>query len=132
MKMRLAAALLLLVSLLVSPSAARAAPAAAPPALPGGKANWVVSVGGLDDDRDPANWVRLGYYVFAPDGTVVTNFWNWTESAQPQRVNTVKADCTGFVPHCYVRTSEGFTGNPTGGFTGTFAYDAGGHLVVTW
>ncbi|MEV4352632.1 hypothetical protein AB0J83_49915 [Actinoplanes sp. NPDC049596] len=118
----------LLVSMLVAPRAAQAAP----PALPGGKANWVVSVGGLTNNNDPRNWVRLGYYVFHDDGTAETNYWTWNEADSPERVNTVKADCTGTVPHCYVRTVEGFQGDPTGGFRGSFDYDATGRLVVTW
>ncbi|WP_330262160.1 hypothetical protein [Streptomyces griseorubiginosus] len=121
--------LAVLTSMLVSASTAQAAPLP----LPGGKANWVVSVGGLASGKDPGNWVRLGYYVFDPDdGTVTTNYWSWSEGAQPKRVNTVKADCDGTVPHCYVRTVEGFTGDPTGGYRGRFEYDASGRLVVTW
>ncbi|GIF09747.1 hypothetical protein Asi03nite_72850 [Actinoplanes siamensis] len=121
-------ALALLVSMLVAPTAARAAP----PALPGGKANWVVSVGGLNNNYDPRNWVRLGYYVFNADGTAETNFWSWNEADSPERINTVKANCDGAVPHCYIRTVEDFDGSPTGGLRGSFDYDASGRLVVTW
>ncbi|MFI6105542.1 hypothetical protein [Streptomyces sp. NPDC051310] len=111
-----------------------AAPAQAAPALPGGKANWVVSVGHMDlaASNNYRNWVRLGYYAFAADGTVTTTYWNWDQRDQPVRVNSVTADCGGNVPTCAVRTVEGFAGSPTGGFRGTFAYAADGRLVVTW
>ncbi|WP_415953790.1 hypothetical protein [Streptomyces sp. KLOTTS4A1] len=120
--------LAVLASMLVAGSPAQAASMQ----LPGGKPNWVVSVGGLDSGKDPGNWVRLGYYVFDTDGTVVTNYWLWKESDRPERVNTVKADCDWPVPHCYVRTVDGFDGDPTGGYRGTFDYDSSGRVVVTW
>ncbi|MGW2051221.1 hypothetical protein ACWCPF_39600 [Streptomyces sp. NPDC001858] len=119
--------LAVLASMLVTAGTAQAAP----PQLPGGKPNWVVSVGGLKDNTDPGNWVRLGYYVFNTNGTVETNYWYWTESGKPKRVNTVKANCDGPVPHCYVRTVAGFDGDPTGGYRGVFSYEAG-KLKVTW
>jgi hypothetical protein len=55
------------------PTSLGVVPAGAAVALPAGKANWVVSAGGLttpdaDNHRD---WVRLGYYVFT-----LTNRWN--------------------------------------------------------
>ncbi|MEU6226585.1 hypothetical protein [Streptomyces sp. NPDC047042] len=120
--------LAVLASMLVTAGTAQAAP----PELPGGKPNWVVSVGGLGDHRDPGNWVRLGYYVFSTNGTVETNYWYWTQAGQPKRVNTVKANCDGPVPHCYVRTVDGFDGDPTGGYRGVFGYESDGKLKVTW
>ncbi|MFD5426572.1 hypothetical protein [Streptomyces sp. NPDC127084] len=123
------AAFALFAALLVS-----AAPAQAAPARPGGKANWVVSVGGLNTAaaNNYRNWVRLGYYVFAGDGTVTTTHWNWAQRDQPTRVDAVTADCGGNVPECTVRTVDGFAGNPTGGYQGTFRYADDGRLVVTW
>lgn len=102
--------------------------------LPGGKANWVVSVGGLNtvQANNYRNWVRIGYYVFDTDGTARTNFWTWNQRDEPVRVDTVLADCPAPVPDCHVKTVEGFTGGPTGGFTGTFQALAGGQVQVSW
>ncbi|MET7619276.1 hypothetical protein [Streptomyces sp. NPDC005408] len=119
----------LFTSMLVSAGHAQAA---AP--LPGGKANWVVSVGHMDlaSKNNYRNWVRLGYYTFNTNGTVATSYWNWSQRDQPVRVDAMKADCGGDVPTCAVRTVDGFAGNPTGGFQGTFAYTGDGRLAVTW
>ncbi|MER5845884.1 hypothetical protein ABT126_01980 [Streptomyces sp. NPDC002012] len=119
----------LLASILVS-----ASPAPAATVLPGGKSNWVVSVGHMDlaSKNNYRNWVRLGYYVFNGDGTVVTNYWNWNQRDQPVRVDAMTADCSGDVPKCTVRTVDGFSGDPMGGFQGTFGYTADGRLFVTW
>ncbi|MFC4006223.1 hypothetical protein ACFOY2_03245 [Nonomuraea purpurea] len=98
------------------------------------KANWVVSVGGLDTAaaNNYRNWVRLGYYVFAGDGSVVTNYWTWNLADQPERIDTVTADCTGDVPDCAVKTVEGFPGDTMGGFQGTYGYTSDGRLRITW
>ncbi|MER5464768.1 hypothetical protein ABT010_29615 [Streptomyces sp. NPDC002668] len=121
---------ILLISLLATAGQARAAAVA----LPGGKANWVVSVGRMDlpTANNYRNWVRLGYYVFKTDGTVVTTYWNWNQHDQPMRVNTVTADCGQPVPTCAVKTVDGFQNEPNGGLQGTFAYTADGRLAVTW
>jgi hypothetical protein len=110
------------------------APAQGAVALPGGKANWVVAVGGLNLARanDFRDWVRLGYYVFATDGTVEHNYWSWNRRDEPVRVDTVLADCFGDVPDCSVKSVSGFTGSPTGGFRGTFTTLADGRLQVRW
>jgi hypothetical protein len=110
------------------------APAQGAVALPGGKANWVVAVGGLNTEKvnDYRDWVRLGYYVFADDGTVQHNLWTWNRHDEPLRVDTVMADCSGDVPDCAVKTVSGFTGSPTGGFRGTFTPLADGRLQVRW
>ncbi|MFF1484788.1 hypothetical protein ACIGZH_04375 [Streptomyces sp. NPDC058319] len=125
----LTAVIALLTALIGTAGAARAAAA-----LPGGKANWVVSVGYMDlaSKSNYRNWVRLGYYAFQPDGTVVTNYWSWNQRDQPVRANALTADCGGEVPTCPVRTVEGFTGDPTGGFRGTFGRTSDGRLAVTW
>ncbi|WP_367222234.1 hypothetical protein [Streptomyces sp. 16-176A] len=111
-----------------------AGPAQAATPLPGGKSNWVVSVGYMDlaTVNNYRNWVRLGYYVFGTDGTVTTNYWTWNQRDQAVRVNTMTADCGGDVPACAVRTVDGFTGDPMGGYQGTFAYTSDGRLAVTW
>ncbi|MCK8676113.1 hypothetical protein [Streptomyces lichenis] len=110
--------------------------AQAAPAPPGGKRNWVVSVGGLatgSQPEDEDNWVRLGYYRFAADGTVTTDFWYWTEKANPMREDAMRADCGApEVPNCSVRTVAGFRGAPAGSYTGVYDSTADGRLRVTW
>lgn len=125
-------ALVLLAATLVS-----AGPAQAAPALPGGKNNWVVSVGGLDTTEGNVyqNWVRLGYYEFHEDGTVSTNFWFWHQGTLPIRENAMAANCGGDVPACQIRTVEGYhtADGPPLGYRGVYSYlDDGKTLVVTW
>lgn len=107
----LLAVLALFTSMLVS-----AGPVQAAAPLPGGKANWVVSVGHMDlaSKDNYRNWVRLGYYVFNTNGTVTTSYWNWNQRDQPRRVDAMTADCGGAVPTCTVRTVDGFADDPTG------------------
>jgi hypothetical protein len=123
--------LTLLTSLL---SIGYAAPANAA-GLPGGKANWVASVGGLTDGTSYQNWVRLGYYQFATDGTVAHNWWHWAQREQSPRVGTgADFECstnTDVPPECEVLTGQGFTGSPEGGFTGTYSMSGSG-LTVSW
>jgi hypothetical protein len=110
------------------------APAVPLPAeLPGGKANWVVSVGGLHDaaDNNYANWTRLGWYIFAADGTVRTNYWMWKELDEPERVAAMTASCGGDVPKCPVQTMDSFLTGPTGVFQGTYQ-TSDGKVDVTW
>jgi hypothetical protein len=127
---------LTLTVLLTLPFAAllSAGPAHAAVTPPGGKTNWVVSVGGINNAsvNNYKNWVRLGYYVFNPDGTAATNYWTWNAADEPARVNAVTADCGGDVPTCSVQTVAGFTGSPMGGFTGTYSYLADGRVQVQW
>ncbi|MFJ6727213.1 hypothetical protein ACIQPQ_20140 [Streptomyces sp. NPDC091281] len=119
---------------LVTATLVAAGPARAVTPLPGGKANWVVSVGYLDlaARNNYRNWVRLGYYAFGTDGTVTTSYWTWNQREQPRRVNAMTANCGGNVPTCPVRTVDGFAGDPAGGYRGTFAHTADGRLAVTW
>ncbi|WP_405594399.1 hypothetical protein OG741_01835 [Streptomyces sp. NBC_01410] len=126
-------ALALLVSMVAGAGTARAAEESA---LPGGKSNWVVSVGGLDtptDASDNDSWVRLGTYVFGTDGKVTTKYWAWHQSQEPMRKNALKTDCGGDLPGCWVRTVDGYeAGNePTEGFRGIYSVQ-GGILDVTW
>ncbi|MFD3454750.1 hypothetical protein ACFWVC_21550 [Streptomyces sp. NPDC058691] len=102
--------------------------------LPGGKANWVVSVGYMDlaSRNDHRNWVRLGYYVFRTNGTVTSSHWTWHQRDQPTRVAAMTADCGGDVPTCAVRTVDGFAGDPPGCLQGNFGYTDDGRLAVTW
>src|SRR3954449_3679453 len=70
--------------------AAPAAPAAlAASAAPGGKTNFVVSVGGVRAGAT-TNWERIGYYTFHPaNRTVTANWWRWNQgSLRDIRVDT--------------------------------------------
>jgi hypothetical protein len=109
-------------------------PGASAVTLPGGKPNWVVSVGGLNtpDVNNNGNWVRLGYYTFSADGAVTTNYWTWAMLSQSPRIDTWFADCAGDVPDCYVKTVDGFLDSPMGGLIGSFDYLANGQLRITW
>src|SRR2546421_496052 len=61
--------------------------------LPAGKANWVVSVGGLNTAAANSyrNWVRLGDYTLDPARTVPTSPWNRAQPHAPGPVGTVPA-----------------------------------------
>jgi hypothetical protein len=124
--------LLAVLTLLLSISYVAPASAAS---LPGGKANWVASVGSLTNGTAYKNWVRLGYYQFSTDGTVSHNYWNWYQPDRPPRVGTgVNYECStssDVPPECNVLTGAGFTGSPTGGFTGTFSV-SGSVLTVNF
>jgi hypothetical protein len=106
-------------------------------ALPGGKANYVVAVGDLHPVATPEEqnqWVRLSYYQFNINGTVTNNYWFWTVFNEVQREFTnILTNCNDAnVPTCNIQTAEGFLGDPTGGFIGTYSYDPSGRLVIVW
>ncbi|MFE7135094.1 hypothetical protein ACFVIM_29970 [Streptomyces sp. NPDC057638] len=143
--------LALLLSTLLPVDDARAAPPTAPTPqavtpptaptpvattpLPGSKANWTVSLGGLRPLSQGPSFVRLGYYTFAGDGTVAHEYWQWSHTPRFRRVDAVSADCGGAIPHCDVKTAEGFTGPPTGRLGGSYVYTPGADgpdLVITW
>ncbi|MGW6455171.1 hypothetical protein ACWF94_04465 [Streptomyces sp. NPDC055078] len=122
-----------------------APPAGAAVELPGGKKNYVVSLGSLrDNSRD--NWTRLGTYTFDTTGTVTARTYLWTQKAHPAR------DATGTTPdlscstnannskthvrQCQTLTAGGFMAAPAETRTGTFTTrtDASGTRLVhiTW
>jgi hypothetical protein len=105
-------------------------PSAHAATLPLGKANWVVSVGGFRTDAW-RNYVRLGYVVFGPDGTVEHNFWTWNQADHPSIVNSGDVYyCGEWEPgtnprnNCPIPTVGGFTGDPNGHMYGTYTYAA--------
>lgn len=117
-----------------APVASTAAAVKAVTELPGGKANWVVSVGGLNTAavNNYANWTRLGWYIFGTDGTVRTSWWSWSERDEEMRVDSgVLGSCGGDVPICPIQTMNSFRTGPTGSFLGTYQTSAG-KLDVTW
>ncbi|MBB5079201.1 hypothetical protein [Nonomuraea endophytica] len=116
---------------------AQPAPAAA---LPGGKSTYVVSQGHLKaSSRD--NWVRLGSYRFAANGTVTSSLYLWWQRHPEARQATgmtpdagcsTKAGGKGTrVRTCRVLTAGGFTGAPDETRTGT--YTVSGNVVsIRW
>src|SRR5438132_3374714 len=105
--------------------------------LPGGKANYVVAIGGLSNSRvREAVWVRIGYYVFSTDGTVKHAYWR--EDEHPARVDTnIVGDCSPSVaaadrpPTCKIQTLSGFNGPESGVLYGRFNY-INKRLHITW
>ncbi|MCA2227771.1 hypothetical protein [Nonomuraea aurantiaca] len=132
--MRFLAFVLLLLPLLPAPVLATD--------LPGGKANYVVTLGRLRADvRD--NWVRLGTYQFATDGTITARTYLWWQTAPAAREGTGTtpdldscSTVSGAVGHprarhCEVLTAGGFMDSPPESRTGTFNV-AGDVLNITW
>ena len=136
--MRFAAAILtfLLAATLLPASEA----AAAATALPGGKSTFVVSQGHLKASSQQ-NWVRLGNYGFARNGTVSAAFYLWWQRQPKARQSTgtmPDASCTTTaggkttkVRACQVLTAGGFTGGPSERRTGTYTL-SGNVLTITW
>ncbi|BCJ34173.1 hypothetical protein Athai_16760 [Actinocatenispora thailandica] len=135
-----AAAVLVGVGVLPASAGAQRAPldtgssrsSAAAQALPGGKANFVVSVGSFKAGST-TNWERLGYYVFHPsNGTVTGKWWRWNQTNKRDiRVDTpVLASGCG-ATQCYTQTMKRFLTGATETVTGKYALN-GTALVVAW
>ncbi|ONK10074.1 hypothetical protein [Streptomyces sp. MP131-18] len=122
------AVLTLLVSCLFG---APAAPAASAAELPGGKARFAVAVGGLNAGST-TNWVRLGQYEFAADGTVSEDHWHWTQRRREVRSSTGVQAAGCPTRSCTVRTAYGYQSSAAPqSLTGTYTLDAG-LLRITW
>ncbi|MEV0828527.1 hypothetical protein [Nonomuraea rubra] len=84
-------------------------------ALPGGKANYVMSFGLLRQGTSGDNWVRLGTYQFGTDGRVQSRTWWWDQRKPAARVGTgtvpsgACSGTTGTVRKCEIQTVGGFT-----------------------
>lgn len=98
---------------------------------PLGKQRFAIAVGGLRADSTQ-NWVRLGLYDFAADGTVSERHWHWSQR------NRVRRAYTGFQASgcpsrdCDVQTAAGY--QSTGAsktLEGTYTV-SGDTLRVTW
>lgn len=135
-----AAAVLVGVGLLPASAGAQRAPldtgtratSAAAQALPGGKANFVVSVGSFKANTT-TNWMRLGYYVFHPsNGTVTGKWWRWNQTTKRDvRVDTpVLASGCG-ATKCYAQTMKRFLTGATETVYGKYALN-GSALTVAW
>ncbi|MEU6740907.1 hypothetical protein [Streptosporangium sandarakinum] len=138
--MRTAAAILSFVlAITVLPARPAIAAVSASP-LPGGKTTYVISQGHLKA-ASQQNWVRLGSYRFAADGTVSAALYLWWQRHPKarQRTGTVPdPSCTtraGGVASrpraCEVLTAGGFTGAPDESRTGTYTV-AGNVLTIRW
>ncbi|GAA3260034.1 hypothetical protein [Nonomuraea helvata] len=134
--MRAAVAVLSFVlAIIVAPSG----PAAAAQ-LPGGKATYVVSQGHLKAASNE-NWVRLGSYRFAANGTVSAALYLWWQrhpvarqrtGLVPDSGCTTKAGGAQSRPRmCEVLTAGGFTGAPDESRTGTYTV-SGNVLTIRW
>lgn len=75
--------------------------------LPLGKPRFAVAVGGLRAEST-ANWVRLGQYDFAADGTVSERHWHWSQRDRVERAYTgIQASgCPS--RDCNVQTAAGY------------------------
>jgi hypothetical protein len=108
--------------------------------LPGGKANFVVSLGSFK--AGTTNWMRLGDYTFTPDGKVRARAYLWKQTDHAARAGTgTKPDSTcsttvvspsaTLVRDCEVQTVSGFAGVPTEERPGDYRV-ADGVLHITW
>jgi hypothetical protein len=99
--------------------------------LPLGKRHFAIAVGGLRVDS-VQNWVRLGLYDFAEDGTVTERHWHWS-----QRKRVVRS-YTGFQASgcpsrdCEVQTGGGYESSTAPeSLAGTYTVE-GDRLRITW
>ncbi|WP_159029712.1 hypothetical protein [Streptomyces marincola] len=108
-----------------------APPTASAAELPAGKTRFAVAVGGLAAGST-TNWVRLGQYTFATDGTVTERHWHWTQRRREARSST-GVQATGCPTRsCTVRTAYGYQSSAAPqSLTGDWTVDAG-ILRITW
>lgn len=119
----LAVGVLLAGALTGSLTGADSAYAASEPA-PGGKTNFVVSVGGFAANTT-TNWLRISQYTFDPaQGTVTGQWWRWNQTSMRDiRVDTPVAAAGCGPTQCYTRTARRYLSPPSETSTGTY------HLV---
>ncbi|ALG08391.1 hypothetical protein AOZ06_17060 [Kibdelosporangium phytohabitans] len=112
-------------------TASASVPLAAQPA-PGGKTNFVVSLGGFRTNRTD-NWLRISQYTFNPDnGTVTAQWWRWNQgNMRDIRVDTPVAAADCGPTQCYTRTPKRFMSGPSETVSGTYEVD-GSALTVFW
>lgn len=103
--------------------------------LPGGKANYVVSVIGGPVN---ATAVRLGTYRFLTDGRVVEEVWSWRQNSISGKGNTSWTKpssgyrTSGCRYNCPIRTPVGFQSGKHGGtLTGRWTV-SGSTVTITW
>lgn len=108
--------------------------------LPGGRANYVVSMASLSQGSY-SNWMRLGTYQFNTNGTVTARMWVWSQARPVARSSTgisPAENCSTYsstsmtqVRRCKVPTPGGFTGVPNDVRTGTFKLSGNNPQKVT-
>lgn len=126
-----AASLLLLLLLLGVLGAPAASHAAAAVELPLGKANYAIAVGGLNA-TSRTNWVRLGQYTFATDGTVSEQHWHWTQRTRVQRADTGFQAQNCVARNCSVLTAGGWQSTAASQtMSGTYTV-TGSRLRIVW
>jgi hypothetical protein len=118
-----------------------ASPRAEAAALPGGKANFVVSLGYLVGGSARQNWVRLGTYQFRTDGTVLGRTYLWwqrypearigTGSTPDSSCSTVAGSSSSLVRSCQALTAGGYLSSPEESRTGTYTY-SGNVVTIRW
>ncbi|WP_086667250.1 hypothetical protein [Lentzea kentuckyensis] len=110
--------------------------------LPGGKANFVVSLGSFKAGTARDNWVRLGNYQFTTDGNVRARTYLWWQRQPAARQGTgttpdsscsTRALAVGqtLVRACEVLTAGGFMGSPPETRTGRYSVE-GDKLQIDW
>lgn len=120
----LLAAAALLVSLLPASYASAAS-------LPLGKERFEFSVGGLLASST-TNWVRLGMYDFASDGTVSETHWHWSQSDRVTRAGTGFTASGCPTRDCQVMTAGGYQSTSAEKtMSGTYSV-SDNTLRVTW
>lgn len=118
------AAAALLLSLLPASYASAAA-------LPLGKQHFEFSVGGLNASST-TNWVRLGMYDFASDGTVSEQHWHWSQTDRVTRAGTGFTASGCPTRDCQVMTAGGYQSTAASQtLSGTYSI-TGDTLRVTW
>jgi hypothetical protein len=107
------------------------ASAASEPA-PGGKTNFVVSVGGFAANTT-TNWLRISEYTFDPaQGTVTGTWWRWNQTSMRDiRVDTPIAAAGCGPTQCYARTAKRYLSPPSESSTGTY-HVVGDALAIRW
>lgn len=129
MRVRVAVSALVVVSALAT-SVLHATTAQAV-ALPLGKANFTIAVGGLRASSTE-NWVRLGQYTFTTNGTVSERHWHWSQRVRVVRSYTAYTAANCADRDCRVATAGGY--ESTGAaktLTGSYTV-SGSTLRVTW
>lgn len=101
------------------------------PTLPLGKANFAVAIGELRTNSTK-NWVRLGQYTFAADGTVSERHWHWSQRTRVNRSYTGFTASGCVARACNVQTAGGY--HSTGAsktLSGTYRV-SGTKLHIAW
>jgi hypothetical protein len=107
-------------------------------ALPGGRANFVMSVMLDETTANTTSWDRVSYLIFHTDGTITEEYWFWNITGAPTTENDMNGITklpftTAGCPrgNCGVYGQTKFTSSATTR-TGTFSYPASGQVLITY